>query len=87
MLVLTRRQGEKIILGDDVVLTIIRDGRNIRIGIEAPNHLRVVRAEIAGEGAVEQATQLARSGTAEHMAQQIKAGKYAYPLGREVEGG
>lgn len=47
MLVLTRKLDEKIMIGDDIVLTII-DLRNdgVRIGIEAPRDVKVHRAEV-----------------------------------------
>jgi Carbon storage regulator (could also regulate swarming and quorum sensing) len=48
MLVLTRRVSERIQIGDDVVLTIVRiDGNKVRIGIEAPEHVKVKRDELA----------------------------------------
>jgi len=48
MLVLTRRTSERIQIGDDVVLTIVRiDGNKVRIGIEAPDSVKVKREELA----------------------------------------
>ena len=48
MLVLSRKLGEKIVIGDTVVLTIVKIDRNqIRIGIEAPSDVPVYREEIA----------------------------------------
>ncbi len=47
MLVLTRKLNEKIQIGDDVTITIIKLRNNqIRIGIEAPRDVRVLRAEL-----------------------------------------
>jgi len=47
MLVLTRKLQEKIQIGQDVTITILRvRGRSVRIGIEAPKGVRVMRAEI-----------------------------------------
>lgn len=50
MLVLTRRQDEKIYIGDDVVVTVcqISPGR-VRIGIEAPQQVNIKRAELGVE--------------------------------------
>lgn len=50
MLVLTRKKGEKIRIGDDIVLTVVevRDGK-ARLGIDAPPEIRVVRSEIADQ--------------------------------------
>lgn len=47
MLVLSRRVGERLVIGDDIVVTVIEvrsDG--VRIGIDAPRHVRVHRAEV-----------------------------------------
>ncbi|WP_203135636.1 carbon storage regulator CsrA [Microbacterium sp. JZ31] len=47
MLVLTRRIGERILIGDDVEVTILDiKGDSIRIGIDAPRTTRIQRAEI-----------------------------------------
>ncbi|WP_309069387.1 carbon storage regulator CsrA [Microbacterium sp.] len=47
MLVLTRRIGERILIGDDVEVTILDvKGDSIRIGIDAPRSTRIQRAEI-----------------------------------------
>lgn len=47
ILVLARHVGEEILIGDDVVIRVndIRGGI-VRIGIKAPNHIRVDRAEV-----------------------------------------
>ncbi len=48
MLVLSRKLGEKILIGDNVVLTVVKVDRNqVRIGIEAPPDVAVFREEIA----------------------------------------
>lgn len=48
MLVLTRRVSEKFIIGKDIVITIVRvEGGQVRVGIDAPKEVSVVRAEIA----------------------------------------
>jgi len=47
MLVLSRRQSEKIKLGDSIVVTVVRlGGDKVRLGIEAPSDLLVLRAEL-----------------------------------------
>src|SRR4029079_12796539 len=48
MLVLSRKLGEKIVIGDNIVVTVVKIDRNqIRIGIEAPIDVPVYRQEIA----------------------------------------
>lgn len=47
MLVLTRKPGEKILLGDDIVITVLDSrGDSIRIGIDAPRGLKIQRDEV-----------------------------------------
>lgn len=47
MLILTRREGEKILIGDDIVVTVLQQkGRQIRIGIDAPPDVPVDRMEL-----------------------------------------
>jgi carbon storage regulator len=47
MLVLSRKLGEKIVIGDNIVVTVVKIDRNqIRIGIEAPSEIPVYREEI-----------------------------------------
>jgi carbon storage regulator len=47
MLVLTRRPGQSILVGDGVELVIVRiEGDRVVLGIEAPREVRVVRAEL-----------------------------------------
>jgi carbon storage regulator len=47
MLVLSRKPDESIMIGDDVVVTIIRvRGGTVRVGISAPKSVRVHRTEV-----------------------------------------
>ena len=47
MLVLTRRVGERIHIGDDVVVTVVRiQGDKVRLGIDAPPQVVVHRQEV-----------------------------------------
>jgi carbon storage regulator CsrA len=47
MLVLTRKTREQIRVGDNIVITILRvQGQAVRVGIDAPRSVRVVRAEL-----------------------------------------
>ncbi len=47
MLVLTRKPGERLVIGDNIVVTVVDvKGDNIRIGIDAPREVKVYRGEI-----------------------------------------
>jgi carbon storage regulator len=47
MLVLTRKLGESIRIGDDIIVKIVDlDGRHVKLGIEAPKSIAVNREEI-----------------------------------------
>lgn len=47
MLVLSRKAGERILIGDDVAITVVRIGPNsVRVGIEAPKSMNIVREEL-----------------------------------------
>ena len=48
MLILTRKQGESITIGDNIRVTILDvKGKYVRVGIEAPRELAVHRQEIS----------------------------------------
>ena len=50
MLVLSRRVGESIVVGDDVTITVLEvRGDVVRIGIDAPRSVSVHRAELLAE--------------------------------------
>ena len=47
MLIITRRPGEKVMIGDDVVVEVMEvSGSSVRIGIAAPRSIPVYREEI-----------------------------------------
>lgn len=47
MLILTRRAGETLMIGDDVTITVLGvKGNQVRIGVNAPKHVSVHREEI-----------------------------------------
>jgi carbon storage regulator len=47
MLILTRRPGESIYLGDDIKITVLSvQGKQIKIGLEVPDDLPVYREEV-----------------------------------------
>ena len=47
MLILTRRIGESVRIGEDVTVMIVKnqDGQ-VRLGFQAPNHVRILRTEL-----------------------------------------
>jgi len=57
MLVLSRRKNQRLKLGETIVLTVLQvAGDRVRLGIEAPTEVRVLREELepmaAGDGAL-----------------------------------
>jgi carbon storage regulator len=47
MLVLTRKVGERILIGDGIVITVVRiQGDKVRIGVDAPPSIPVHREEV-----------------------------------------
>jgi carbon storage regulator len=47
VLIITRRAGEKLMIGDDIVVEIMEIvGNQVRVGIQAPQSVRVYREEI-----------------------------------------
>ena len=50
MLVLTRKATETIQIGDGIVIKVIKTGRgSVKIGIDAPDNVRVMRGELCEE--------------------------------------
>ncbi len=50
MLVLSRKVGERILIGDKIAITVVKIGHGgVRVGVEAPPELAVVREELAQE--------------------------------------
>jgi len=47
MLVLTRKVGEQIKIGDEIVVSVVEvDRGNVRLGIDAPRHISILRQEV-----------------------------------------
>lgn len=47
MLVLSRHEGEEVIIGDNIVISVQRiEGNRVRIGVQAPNDMKILRSEL-----------------------------------------
>ncbi len=67
MLVLTRKTGETIRVGENIVIKVIQTGKgSVKLGIEAPSNVRVLRGEL-------QAFETPATKPAEQFRQEIEA--------------
>jgi len=72
MLVLSRRAGESVVLGEDVTVTILEvRGDVVRVGIDAPRSLKVHRAELLAQ--LEQSNRQAASPSEDAVANLARA--------------
>lgn len=46
MLVLSRRKGEQLIISDDIIITVLESGDEIKLGIDAPKKVKIIRKEL-----------------------------------------
>ena len=54
MLILTRREGESVRIGEDVTVTVLRvKGSQVRLGVNAPKNVSVLREEISERAGAE----------------------------------
>lgn len=52
MLVLSRKEGEKLVIGDNITVVVSRvAGNRVTLGIEAPADVRIIRGELKPQGA------------------------------------
>lgn len=50
MLVLTRKKGEAILIGDGITVTVVEcDGEKVKLGIDAPRNVSILRKELLVE--------------------------------------
>ncbi len=64
MLILTRKRDDSIKIGDDIVIRVMRTARgSVKIGIEAPASVRIVRGELNEFGEIAGAATSADHGT------------------------
>lgn len=69
MLVLTRRAGESIVIGDEVRVVVLDvRGDTVRLGIEAPRSVQVHRAEVYAEVQAANAAAVSHAGDLESLA-------------------
>lgn len=70
MLVLTRKVGEQVLIGEDIVVTVLEvKGDSIRIGFDAPRGIKIQRAEVLS--AVAEANQQAAAAADDKAAAQL----------------
>ena len=76
MLILTRRVGETLMIGDDVTVTVLGvKGHQVRIGINAPKHLAVHREEIYNRIKKENTLNIGKDFSTEPSGRHMKDGK------------
>lgn len=76
MLVVTRKKGERILIGEDIVITVLDvRGDAVRVGVDAPSGIRIQRLEVveAAAQANVEASQHADDRTAQALAQALGA--------------
>ena len=82
MLVLTRKTGQKIIIANDIEVTILETkGDAVKLGIEAPKHIAIYREEIYEEikKANQQAKEQAQSSTLDEAIEAVSLMKPSSP--------
>ncbi len=73
MLVLTRRAGESIVIGDEVRVVVLEvRGDTVRLGIEAPRSVQVHRAEVYAEVQAANAAAVSRVDNLESVANRLQ---------------
>ncbi len=65
MLVLSRKEGEKLVIGDNITVVVSRvSGNRVTLGIEAPTDVRIIRGELkAQDSEVQRVVPLRRAAT------------------------
>lgn len=49
MLALSRKAGERLLIGDDIVVHVVRTGVTVGLAIEAPANVKILRGELVGK--------------------------------------
>jgi carbon storage regulator len=78
MLVVTRKKDEKLIIGNEIEIQVLRIGRdNVRLGIKAPTHISIYRYEIyeaiKNENVTAVTSQIPDRETLEKISKEMKA--------------
>jgi carbon storage regulator len=64
MLVLSRKEGERLVIGEDITLVISKiEGNRVSIGIEAPRDVKIMRSELTTESTTSPKIHSEKSGT------------------------
>ena len=64
MLVLSRKEGEKLVIGDNITLVVSKiSGNRVTLGIEAPSDVKIFRGELADKEPKPEIVPLRRAGT------------------------
>lgn len=80
MLVLTRKVGEQVLIGEDIVVTVLDvKGDSIKIGIDAPKGVRIQRQEVIA--AISEANRAAAASASDAATEQRLLGLLAKPKG------
>ncbi|MCA5923536.1 MULTISPECIES: carbon storage regulator CsrA [Curtobacterium] len=87
MLVLTRKVGERILVGDDIVITVLDSrGDGVRIGIDAPRGVKIQREEVVRAVAEANAEAAAVGDDAEAQLRAALGGRRGPAAGRTASG-
>jgi carbon storage regulator len=80
MLVLSRRPGERIVIGTDIEIVVLDlDGGQVRLGVEAPREVPVLRSELLAQIGAENRRALARPSAPALAAAQAHVGRGPSP--------
>ncbi|MFH5804491.1 carbon storage regulator [Alienimonas sp. DA493] len=89
MLVLTRKVGESIVIGDGITVRVLEVGGRVRLGIDAPRDVSITRPDASTKPAAAEAEEErpSRSGLAERMRtrsrrQEVAADLHLAPTGK-----
>ncbi len=86
MLVLTRKTDESILVGEDIKITLLQiDADRVKIGIDAPRHMRILRYETMEK--TRQENQLAAEQANLAALSRLKEGRNGDGIGSEGSGG